>query len=1461
MRRTGSVFTRRGLIAMGVTFFVGLLLWLGGTLTARAAATFTVDSTDDTSDALPGDGLCDDGSGACTLRAAIEEANSRSGKDLIHFSIDGTGTHTIAVFSALPAIDEAVVIDGTTEPDFAATPVVELTRGAIFAADGLQLVSGGSTVRGLTINSFRNGILITGNGGNTIEGNFIGTDVTGSLDEGNSESGVRVVDSSENLIGGTTPEQRNLISGNGSFSSSLTHSGILIEGATASGNSIEGNFIGTDVTGTLPLGNGANGVAMAAPDNVVGGTEPGTGNLISGNAFSGVLAHGEDAVGNVIIGNRVGTDVDGLSAISTGTGVEIRQNAHSTVIGGTTDSARNIISGNTTGVRVSVLSGFTGPGNMIQGNYIGVAADGTALGNASRGLDIRGPSNQIGGTEGVGVGGPCKGACNVISSNGTQGVLIWTTSAADNVIQGNHVGTDPTGTLGLGNGSGGVHLAPDGTTLIGGTAPGAGNVISANGGSGVAISTSGHVVQGNLIGTDVTGTLPLGNRIGIGVFGVGSDNLIGGTDPAARNVISASVTDGISIQQGTTGTASANTVQGNYVGTDTTGTNPLGNARHGIYVEDSPGNLIGGTEEGAGNVVSASGDAGVSIFRAAGNVMQGNLVGTDVTGTTALGNKTGISLLGVANVVGGTTPGAGNLISGNNLSGVLIGSAASSTDHVVQGNLIGTDISGNSTLGNGRHGVEILGASGHIIGGTGIGAGNVIAANAETGVFIGQGVTEALVQGNRIGTSADGTTSLGNGLHGVHVVGSDNLVGGEAEAGNVIAHNGSDGIFTSLNAGNSYLGNLIHANSGLGIDLGIDGVNPNDEGDGDGGANDFQNYPVISGAVSGTVVDGTLHSTPTTTFRLEFFSNEALDPTGFGEGETYLGFGEVTTDEAGHGAFRVALDFAVPPGQYITATATNPAGSTSEFSAGQIVVENRPPVAEDDVVTVDEGGSVGGNVLTNDSDPDGDALLVTNEPVTSPSHGSVVIAADGSFTYTHDASETVSDDFIYEVCDDGVVSLCSTATVAITVAPVNDPPSAVDDPASTDEDVPVTVNVLANDDDPENEVLEVSAYDVVSTQGGTVFCTTAGDCTYTPPPDFFGADAFTYTAIDPEGLFDSATVSIDVAAVNDPPQALDDAVSTDEDVPVTVDVLANDSDPDGDALEVSEYDAVSTEGGTVSCTTAGECTYTPPGGFSGTDRFGYIAADGSGATDTAIVTVTVVATNTPPEIRSLSLPSEPLAVGTLVWLTAEFADPDADDLHTFEIDWGNGEPAEAGTLAIGERTISATHAYQVAGVFTVTVTVSDGEASDIAFFEFVVVYDPDGGFVTGGGWIDSPEGAWVADPGLTGRATFGFVSKYKKGADIPTGATEFQFRTADLNFHSSSYEWLLVTGSDYATFKGVGTINGEGEYGFIIWAGDEELDTLRIKIWSEDDDETESIVYDSGFDQELGGGSIIVHTR
>jgi hypothetical protein len=165
----------------------------------------------------------------------------------------------------------------------------------------------------------------------------------------------------------------------------------------------------------------------------------------------------------------------------------------------------------------------------------------------------------------------------------------------------------------------------------------------------------------------------------------------------------------------------------------------------------------------------------------------------------------------------------------------------------------------------------------------------------------------------------------------------------------------------------------------------------------------------------------------------------------------------------------------------------------------------------------------------------------------------------------------------------------------------------------------------------------------------------------------------------------------------------------------------------------------------------------------------------------------------------------------------------------------------------------------------VTLIVNDGTIDSAPSETTVVVYDPDGSFVTGGGWIDSAAGAYLPDPSLEGKANFGFVSKYKKGKTAPDGNTHFLFQAGDLNFHSDAYQWLVVARSgDTAKFKGVGTINGAldpngNAYGFMIWAGDGEPDTFRIRIWSEFEG-VETDVYDNGFDQQIGGGSIVVHT-
>jgi len=196
----------------------------------------------------------------------------------------------------------------------------------------------------------------------------------------------------------------------------------------------------------------------------------------------------------------------------------------------------------------------------------------------------------------------------------------------------------------------------------------------------------------------------------------------------------------------------------------------------------------------------------------------------------------------------------------------------------------------------------------------------------------------------------------------------------------------------------------------------------------------------------------------------------------------------------------------------------------------------------------------------------------------------------------------------------------------------NRPPVAADDSAITDEDTRVYINVLANDSDPDGDTITVSAFQASSVRGGKVNCASAGVCTYTPPADFNGSDTFTYTASDGKGGTDAGTVTVTVNPMNDPPVAVDDSTATDRDASVSINVLANDSDPDGDALTVSQYDVVGGQGGTVSCTAAGVCTYTPPAAFSGSDAFGYTISDGNGGTDSAKVTVIVGSTTNPPPV-------------------------------------------------------------------------------------------------------------------------------------------------------------------------------------------------------------------------------------
>lgn len=261
-------------------------------------------------------------------------------------------------------------------------------------------------------------------------------------------------------------------------------------------------------------------------------------------------------------------------------------------------------------------------------------------------------------------------------------------------------------------------------------------------------------------------------------------------------------------------------------------------------------------------------------------------------------------------------------------------------------------------------------------------------------------------------------------------------------------------------------------------------------------------------------------------------------------------------------------------------------------------------------------------------------------------------------------------------------------------------------------------------------------------------------------------------------------------------------------------------------------------------------------------------SDSYGAAGTDTLTVTVG--NVSPNVGAITAPADPVAVGVPVTISAPFTDPGNLDTHTALVDWGDGSTSPAGvTEAGGSGTAGATHTYATAGIYTVTLTVTDKDGgSGTALFQYVVIYDPEGGFVTGVGRIQSPAGAFAADPALTGKASFRFTLKYQKGATAPSGQAQFQFKGANLNFQSQTYQWMVISGA-WVQFKGTGVINGAGDYAFLITAVDGQVsgggaDRFRIKIW---DRVTGAVVYDCqpGAVQTgepstaIDSGSIVIH--
>jgi CSLREA domain-containing protein len=287
--------------------------------TAVLAATFTVNTTGDAADNNPGNGVCETANaGECTLRAAIEEANATFGPDAIGFNIPGSGPHTISPATPLPTINQAVIIDGTTQTGASCAawpPTLQIELEGIAAGGiGLEINFGadGSTIRGLVINRFDIGIHLPNTGSNVVECNFIGTNVAGTAALGNTSYGILIQQiSANNIIGGVSDNQRNLISGNGNQIS------VINFGSAPTANIIQNNYIGTDVTGTASL-EGSSGIYAFGTINTSI-----LDNVISGNSASAITIFGDvsrNATGTLIQGNFIGTDFTGATAVANGSG-------------------------------------------------------------------------------------------------------------------------------------------------------------------------------------------------------------------------------------------------------------------------------------------------------------------------------------------------------------------------------------------------------------------------------------------------------------------------------------------------------------------------------------------------------------------------------------------------------------------------------------------------------------------------------------------------------------------------------------------------------------------------------------------------------------------------------------------------------------------------------------------------------------------------------------------------------------------------------------------------------------------------------------------------------------------------------------------------------------------------------------------------------------------------------------
>lgn len=841
----------------------------------------------------------------------------------------GSLTGGVAVFqpaSALPTItNNAFVLNGLTQMVFGGDTnpngpevVIDGTNAGDYAS-GVYLRSSNNIIRSLVLQNFKwSGVFIEGPNveNNVVDYCHIGVSADGMTRAGNGNEGISIVKGAKATWIGGTIARGNLISGN-------RYRGIGIWDAGSDNSFVFGNKIGPNRTVTASLTPEGHGITVV---NGPKGTKIQS-NTVSGNALHGVEVFGPGVDSTWIQTNRIGVDATGNAALGNGySGVSITAVADAlsapknTTIGGNSASLRNIISGNG---RQGVWAGHTLlTGLTISGNWIGVGTNGvTAVANVQGGIVVADGAS-------VKIGGVTADERNVIANNGGHGIGLWRVNTP--FVQGNWIGYNANrgnaGNTGLG-----IFLDDCIGPRIGGTTFDQRNYIGNTGSHGIGLwnNTRDGFIQGNMIGIGTLGTTsaPITGD-GIVLTGGTRNNTIGGTTSGSANVVGNTTAKGISLWNANT---TNNKVYGNWIGFYTNGS-PASVGHEGILINNGAnGNYIGGSQVTQRNIVGNS-QFGVSIWNSTGNFVVGNWIGVN-----PLQQQAAITTIGVyLNNTASNNRITDNVITKTNSEAIAINNGSSG--NTLQRNLIGFRPDGNTAGEVVWRGVYIHnGSNNNVIGGTNSAFGNRIG-NCGTGVGIWDS-TGNQVQGNTFGLNGLGAAApIVNDAIVIGLTAADNWIGGtQPGAGNIIT-NGNYGVLVAGTAvRNRIRMNSIHSNRKIGINLfGADnaaGITANDNLDADSGPNDLTNFPNIHSAIpNGAFVQvvGVLNAKPNTSYVLDFYSSVDRDPSEYGEGQYYVGSVNVTTDAQGNANFNTSL--VDKPGGWMTATATDGVGNTSEFS-------------------------------------------------------------------------------------------------------------------------------------------------------------------------------------------------------------------------------------------------------------------------------------------------------------------------------------------------------------------------------------------------------------------------------------------------------------------------------------------------------------------------------------------------